>query len=93
MQINQTFFKLKLLKDCLTESTRVKQILLDECIATGGTDSTILMRRCRMISQLSQWESDIINKIYNFEIASLSEFNDNQQKLKREIRAVTNRNA
>lgn len=93
MQINQTFFKLKLLKDCLTESIKTKQILLDECINAGGTNSTILMRRFRMISQLAQWESEITNKIYNFEISSLREFEDNLRNIKQEIDIVANRDA
>lgn len=93
MQINQTFFKLKLLKDCLTDSIKIKQLLLDECITAGGTDSTILMRRFRMISQLAQWEADITNKIYNFQITSLSEFEDIQHELKQEISNVADRSA
>jgi hypothetical protein len=93
MQINQTFFKLKLLKDLLTESSSVKQALLNECINKGGTDSIVLMRRFRMISQLSQFESDIVKKIYNFEITSLDEFYDDQESIIREISKVTSRSA
>ena len=93
MQINQTFFKLKLLKELLADSTNVKQTLLNECINNGGTDSIILMRRFRMISQLSQFESDIVKKIYNFEITSLDEFEDNLNAIRHDVGVVTSRSA
>lgn len=93
MQINQTFLKLKLLKELLKKSIQVRQTLLDECIDIGGTDSTILMRRFRMLDQLNQFESNIINKIYNFEITSFSEVIDGQRQIDCEIDLVTSRSA
>ena len=93
MQVNQTFFKLKLLKDLLKHSTKVKQILLDECINMGGTDPVILMRRFRMLSQLSQYESEIINKIYNFEITSPDDFLNNQWATVLEVQNIVDRSA
>jgi hypothetical protein len=93
MQINQTFFKLKLLNDLLKNTAHAKQLLLDECIDIGGTDPVILMRRFRMLSQLSQFESNIINKIDNFEISSLDDFNISQSTMLAEIGSVVNRSA
>lgn len=93
MQINQTFFKLKLLKDLLKESTKVRQTLLDECIDIGGSNPIVLMRRFRMLTQLSQYESSIITKIYNFEITSLDDVNNSYQLFLNEIVTITNRGA
>lgn len=93
MPSNQTFFKLKLLRDFLKKTTESKQMLLHECVDIGGTDPTILMRRFRMLSQLCQYESDIIDKIDNFEITSLDDFSITQQIILSEIGTVTNRSA
>jgi hypothetical protein len=93
MQNNHTFFKLKLLKDFLKTIAESKQILLNECIEIGGTDPVILMRRFRMLSQLCQYESDIINKINNFEITSFEDVNASRQNILSEVNVVTNRSA
>jgi len=93
MQINQTFVKLKLLNDLLTESICTRQSLLDECISIGGTNPTVLMRRFRMLDQLNQFESDIINKIYNVEIDSISELDSSINIIRHELAAVSNRSA
>ena len=93
MQGNQTFFKLKLLRDFLKKTTESKQTLLNECIDVGGTDPVILMRRFRMLSQLCQYESDIINKINNFEITSIDDVIINRQIILSEVNTVTNRSA
>ena len=90
MEVNKTFFKLKNLKDFLKFSTEVRNILLNECIDQGGTDSVILMRRFRMLSQLSQFESDVITKIYNFDN---EDFKDIIQPLIDEIQTVVDRSA
>ena len=93
MQNNHTFFKLKLLKDFLKTIAESKQILLNECIEIGGTDPVILMRRFRMLSQLCQYESDIINKINNFEITSFDDVNASRQNILSEVIVGTNRSA
>lgn len=93
MHVNQTFFKLTLLNDLLQTSSRAKQVLLDECINTGGTDPIILMRRFRILSQLSYYESELINKIYNFEITSLDDFVDNFKIIRGEINTIIDRNS
>jgi hypothetical protein len=93
MQFNQPFFKLILLKDLLEHSSRAKQVLLDECINKGGADPVILMRRFRILSQLAYYESEIINKIYNFEITSPDDFVDNFNIVGREINTIIDRNS
>ena len=93
MQINQTFVKLKLLNDLLTESICTRQSLLDECISIGGTNPTVLMRRFRMLDQLNQFESDIINKIYNVEIDSILELDSSIELMLCELHSVTSRSA
>ena len=93
MHNNHTFLKLKLLKDFLKTIAESKQLLLNECIEIGGTDPVILMRRFRMLSQLCQYESDIINKINNFEITSFDDVNASRQNILYELHFVTNRSA
>jgi len=93
MHVNQTFFKLALLNDLLAQSSRARQVLLDECIDIGATDPVILMRRFRMLSQLSYYESELINKIYNFEITSLDDFDGNFNIINHEINVIIDRNS
>ena len=93
MHNNHTFFKLKLLTDFLKTIAESKQLLLNECIEIGGTDPVILMRRFRKLSQLCQYESDIINKINNFEITSFDDVNASRQNILYELHFVTNRSA
>lgn len=93
MQFNQTFFKLTLLNDLLEQSSRARQVLLDECINIGGTDPIILMRRFRILSQLAYYESEIINKIYNFEITSLDDVVGNFNIINHEINVIIDRNS
>jgi len=65
MKSNDTFFKLKVINDFLSATAIARDNLLNECTGRGGTDPVILMRRFRMLSQLSQFEADTIKKIYN----------------------------
>ena len=93
---NKTLFKLKMLDTFLKVSADVRKNLLKECIEQGGTNSTILMRRFRMLSQLSQFEAEIISKIYKFDdndndlVLNLYKNIDN---LKKEIGMIVSRNS
>lgn len=62
MSKNQTFFRIFLLTEFLDRVQSIKQKLRNELI-DNASDPTILMRRFRMLSQLSQYESQIIAKI------------------------------
>lgn len=94
METNNTFVKLKVLKDFLQFTGETRNTLLQECIEQGGTDPVILMRRFRMLSQLSQLEADLITKLYNHQEDDDVEASiKNSSVLINEIRAVVNRNS
>lgn len=93
MEINQTFFKLKTLKDVLKFAAETRNALLAECIEQGGTNPVVLKRRFRMLSQLSQLEADLITKIYNHHEDDAESSIHNSDILIGEISAVVNRNS
>ena len=64
MHKDQTFFRIFLLTQFLDHVQLLKQSLRDELI-DHASDPVIFMRRFRMLSQLSQYESQIIAKIEN----------------------------
>lgn len=62
-----------MLKEFLTEIQTAKQDLLDELV-NRATDSVIFKRRFRMLSQLAEFESIVIKKIYNLESNDTNDF-------------------
>lgn len=66
MTVNFKFYKLKLIHKFLSESAKLRQQLLDELIIYA-TDPVRHPRRIRMLSQLSDYESQILKKIESFE--------------------------
>ena len=64
--VNFDFYKLKLVQDTVQLISDAKFKLLKELL-THASDPTIKMRRFRMLKQLSQFESQIIEKIWRFE--------------------------
>jgi hypothetical protein len=59
------FFKIKLIKKLLQSTEQAKNQLMDELIA-NATDPTIIQRRLRMIKNLNSYESQLIEKIQQF---------------------------
>ncbi len=59
------FFKIKLIKKLLQSTERAKNQLMNELI-TDATDPIIVKRRLRMIKNLNSYESQLIEKIQNF---------------------------
>jgi hypothetical protein len=59
------FFKIKLIKKLLKSTEQAKNQLLDELII-NATDPTIIKRRLRMIKNLNSYESQLIEKIQQF---------------------------
>jgi hypothetical protein len=59
------FFKIKLIKKLLKSTEQAKNQLLDELI-TNATDPIIVKRRLRMIKNLNSYESQLIEKIQQF---------------------------
>lgn len=94
MTSTDTFFKLKVINDFLSATTTARDSLLDECTGRGGTDPVILMRRFRMLSQLSQFEADTIKKIYNLGSGhDVDSIMSGLHKLLGRVKIITNRDA
>lgn len=53
-------------------------------------DPVRFKRRIRLISQLSKYESEIVLKIYNFD--SNSTLDDNKERIKKEIKLISDIN-
>ena len=90
MTINFDFYKLKLVQDTVQLVADARTKLLEELLI-HASDSTIKMRRFRMLKQLSQFESQIIEKIWRFETDDHRDLL--QIKLLDEIRSVVSRDA
>lgn len=67
-----------------------RAILLDELI-TNATDPVKQMRRFRMLSQLSNYESQVIGKIAALDTNEVDDFLTDE--FEREINTIVNRNA
>lgn len=90
MAPNIDFFKLNFTHSFLSECSNLKQQLLDELIIYA-TDPVRRMRRMRMISQLCQYESQILQKIQNF---STDDVEDLQMfVIQQELKNVCDRSA
>ena len=90
MTINFDFYKLKLVQDTVQLVADARTKLLEELLI-HASDPTIKMRRFRMLKQLSQFESQIIEKIWKFETDDHRDLL--QIKLLDEIRSVVSRDA
>ena len=90
MTINFDFYKLKLVQDTVQLVADARTKLLEELII-HASDPTIKMRRFRMLKQLSQFESQMIEKIWQFETNNHRDLL--QIKLLDEIRSVVSRDA
>jgi hypothetical protein len=66
MTTSVKFFKIKLIKKLLKSTEQAKNQLMDELIA-NATDPTIVKRRLRMIKNLNSYESQLIEKIQQFD--------------------------
>ena len=86
----QIFLRLRLLKNFLTHSTKYKKTLLKELLSRAS-DPMIRMRRFRMLRQLCQYESQIIEKIEMLNTDNHSDFL--QKSIEREIEFVVRRDA
>ena len=60
------FFKIKLINRLLEHTRRVRSQLLDELI-TNATDPVVFKRRLRMLRHVNSYESQLLQKIENFE--------------------------
>lgn len=90
MPQDHVFFRIIMLTNFLDEVQQLKQKLRDELI-NNGSDPVIRMRRFRMLSQLSLYESQTINKIYELETDNELDFLSYDRYVA-EARTVINRN-
>jgi hypothetical protein len=90
MATNIELFKLELTYDFLCRVANVKQQLLNELIIYA-TDPVRRMRRMRMIWQLCNYESQIIQKIQNFSTDNVEDLQLNN--FIHELKDVCNRSA
>lgn len=90
MTVNIDFYKLKLVQDIIQSIADARSTLLDELLI-HASDPTIKMRRFRMLKQLSQFESQIIEKIWLFETDDCADLL--QINLPKEIYSVVSRDA
>jgi hypothetical protein len=85
----QIFFRIKLLKDVLRETQKERQQLFDELVA-NATNPVVFMRRYRMLAQLSLFEAQLIEKIYNIDTDCEDDFKGAEYF--QHIKHVTDRN-
>jgi hypothetical protein len=90
MTLNTTVLKLNLTQQVLTECFLARQSLLDDLIIYA-TDLVIVKRRYRMLRQLSLYEAQILNKIYNFESNDIEDFSI--RNIKQELSHVINKSS
>lgn len=86
------FYKLLVIKNFLVESDKIRQQLLSELVNTAANDIKF-MRRTRMLHQLSDFESQIIQKIYALETDDLDDHQFGYNQLLSELEIVSSRNA
>jgi len=91
--INHTYFKLKMLEDFLAETANARAGLLKNAVDIGNFDQVKSMRRLRMLRQLSEFEAQIVDKIYNLKVNSINEYLDQSFAFIGEISTVVNRDA
>jgi hypothetical protein len=87
-QVN--YYKIKTTKKLIEIANNHRNKLLTELV-DYATDPVIVKRRLRMLSQLSQIESQLLSKIQSFETDDINDFDF--QTLFKEISSVTNRNS
>lgn len=91
MSDNIDFFKLQAVFQILNQIFEAKQILLDELVVQAS-DPVIYNRRFRMISQLSQYESEIVNKLQEFQTDDPKDLL-NLDFIKKEINVICSRSS
>ncbi len=72
MEHNIKFYKMKFLIEFNKACDFHRQKLLDELI-DEGTDPVVVKRRMRMIANLSEYQSQIITKLMNFDTDDIND--------------------
>lgn len=92
MTENVKYYKIKTTKKLIELANNHRNKLLSELV-DYATDPVIVKRRLRMLSQLSQLESQLLLKIQSFETDDVTDFDYCSFQLHREIMCVTDRNS
>lgn len=71
--MNEKFFKLRLLKQCLAESSQARETLFNDLVA-NASDLNLFKQRFETFTLLSQRESELIKKILEFETDDVLDF-------------------
>lgn len=88
MTTNITFYKIKLLKELMEAIQNERSILLNELI-NNAIDPVIFKRRLRMMKHLNMYESQLIQKIQDFDTNDVRDF----EKVVLRPKTIVNRNA
>jgi hypothetical protein len=70
---NQSFYKVYIINVFLYKVEVKRNQLLSELIV-GSADPVRLKRRCRMLRHLAAYESQIIKKLYDFDIDNVNDY-------------------
>lgn len=91
MSINHVFYKNYLVTEIESRVAQVRQQLVDELIA-AGSDPVVYRRRFRMLTQLSMWHAQIINKLFAFNTDNPADYLEFKYFMI-ELHSITSRNA
>jgi hypothetical protein len=86
------YYQLLAINSLVKESARQKKLLFDELVESA-TDDVIFKRRIRMLTQLNQFESQLLKKIQNFKTEDVTDFVDGIDFMIQELNSITSRNA
>jgi len=89
---NHKFQKILAISQLLEESEKIKQQLMSELL-TVATDDIMFMRRFRMLEQLTNFESQAINKIYHFNTNYVRDYQHCTQEILNELNDVSSRSS
>lgn len=92
MSTNIKFYKINLVFKLLDQCATAKQTLLDELIICA-TDNVLVKRRLRMLYQITQYEAQILEKIYKYDTNNFNELVESWPVIQQEINNVCNRSA
>jgi len=90
MTVNVKYYKIKIIKHLVNQTSCLKNQLLDELVV-NATDPTIVKRRIRMLQHISQYESQLISKIQSFDTDDVSDIDLNI--VSQELNVISNRSA
>jgi hypothetical protein len=90
MTPNIKYHKILLIKNFLEHTHQARNQLFDELVI-NATDPTLYHRRFRMLSQLSQFENQIIKKIQDFDTDDVNDLS--MDMISRGIAAVLHKSA